>query len=130
MPLHLSKVALGAATVEEVLGWFRDRDAVMRHPTRFRPKREAELVGGSLYWIVKHRLVLRTPIIGFEEAEGGRTTILLSNRAVPVVPAPKRAHQGWRYLEEGNAPPDLDGEGVAQDLPPALLGELRALGLI
>ena len=69
MPLHLSKVALGAATVEEVLGWFQDRDSVMRHVTRFRPKREAELAGGSLYWIVKHRLVLRTPIIGFEDSQ-------------------------------------------------------------
>ena len=40
--------------------------------TRFLPKRHVEVTGqGSLYWIVKHQLVARSPILRFGEAEGG-----------------------------------------------------------
>jgi hypothetical protein len=43
---------------------------------------------------------------------------------------PRRAHQGWRYLEDENAPRDLaDGE-VAETLPANLAGELAKLGLV
>jgi hypothetical protein len=130
MPLHLTKVAYGAGTIDDVIEWFARRAPVTRHTTRYKPKRFAEIDGGSLYWILKHRLVARCEILGFEEAEGGKTDILLSNRLIRVVPVVKRAHQGWRYLEGRDAPPDLaSGEGAA-DLPPELQGELAALGLI
>ncbi len=74
-------------------------------PTRMRPKRAAELVGGSLYWIVKHRIVARQEILRFEDREDGRIDIVCSAELVPVSPMPRRAHQGWRYLEEADAPP-------------------------
>lgn len=130
MPLHLTKVAYGAQSVEEVLGWWRERGDEYRHVTRHRPKRAEEIVGGSLYWIVKHRLVARTPILGFEEAEGGRTAIVLSTAVRPVVPVTKRAHQGWRYLSPSDAPPDLDAHLAPGELPPTLVAELAGLGLL
>jgi hypothetical protein len=55
---------------------------------------------------------------------------VISTRLVDVHPKPKRAHQGWRYLEEIDAPADLaDGESAAL-LPPSMAGELAKLGLV
>jgi len=87
------------------------------------------MAGGSLFWILKHQLVARTPILGFGEAENGRTAIHMAPELVQVQPRPKRAHQGWRYLEDADAPADLGG-GDGGELPPALIGQLAALGLI
>ena len=100
--------------------------------TRFRPKRADELVGGSIYWIIKHRIAARQIIIGFADREEDRRTIIrLDPLLVPVRALPRRAHQGWRYLEPADAPLDLDGDdsGLA-DLPSALSIRLAALALI
>jgi len=44
---------------------------------------------------------------------------------------PRRAHQGWRYLEETDAPGDLgDGLSEADMMPAEMLGELARLGLV
>jgi hypothetical protein len=95
-----------------------------------RPKRAAELVGGSLYWIVKHRLVARQEILRFEDREDGRIDIVCTAELVTVSPMPRRAHQGWRYLEEADAPSaDSDGTGVGA-LPAQLYGRLAALALV
>lgn len=129
MPLHMTKVAYGATSFEDLHGWFKTRGETARLTTRYLPKRHEEMIGGSLYWIFKHQLVARSEILGFEEAEGGRTNIVISTKLIDVHPKPKRAHQGWRYLEEADAPADLaDGES-ADMLPPSLAGELAKLGL-
>ena len=110
----------------------RSHDFVAEVTTRNRPTRHAELIGGSLYWIIKHRLVARQEIIGFEQAEDGRRWIIrLDARLIPVRPHPRRAHQGWRYLAAGDAPPDFDAsEGDLADLPQSVRDELAALALI
>jgi hypothetical protein len=46
-----------------------------------------------------------------------------------LTPRPKRAHQGWRYLEDKDDLPPADSTGVAE-LPPRLFGKLAGLGLI
>ena len=99
--------------------------------TRYLPKRHAEIAEeGSLFWIVKHQLVGRSPILGFGEAEGGRVSIKLQPRLILVRPNPKRAHQGWRYLEGADAPVDLgEGDDVV-DMPPELAGKLAGMGLL
>ena len=46
---------------------------------------------------------------------------------IETAPQPRRAFQGWRYLEAGDAPPDLptaDGEAIE----PELAKQLRELG--
>ena len=131
MPLHLTKVAFGAASVEHLRERLalRGLDGPVALTTRYLPKRHEEIAGqGSLFWILKHQLVARSPILGFAEAEGGRTAILLDPTLVQVVPHPKRAHQGWRYLEGADAPADL-GSGDMASLPPELAGKLAELGL-
>ena len=131
MPLHLTKVAYQAQSLEEMHGWFTQRGETARLTTRYLPKRHAELVGGSLFWIFKHQLVARSPILGFEEAEAGRTHIVISTRLIDVLPRRRRAHQGWRYLEDADAPRDLSvGEDPGETMPGRLAGELAKLGLV
>jgi hypothetical protein len=102
----------------------------VRVVTRMRPKRAAELVGGSLYWIVKHRLIACQEILRFDDRSDGRIDIVCTDELVTVAPMPRRAHQGWRYLEEGEAPSsDDDGSGLGM-LPPRLYGRLAALALV
>ena len=128
--LHLTKVAFGCRTLESlqkrVLA--RAHGGEMRVTTRMRPKRMAELVGGSLHWIVKHRIIGRQEILRFEDRPDGRIDIVCSGELVIVPPAPKRAHQGWRYLE-AEVTEDSDPSGVAE-LPPRLYGKLAALALV
>ena len=133
-PLHLTKVAFGAASVDHLAERLRIRseEGAVFLTTRYLPKRHEEVAGqGSLYWILKHQLVARSPILAFGEAEGGRVAIHIDPLLVLVQARPKRAHQGWRYLEGGDAPLDLigDASGIA-DMPSALLGKLAELALI
>lgn len=130
MPLGMTKVAYGAQSLAEVHGWFADRGDVARLTTRNRPKRSADMIGGSVFWILKHQLVARSEILGFEDAPDGRTEIVIATRLIDVHPKPKRAHQGWRYIEEADAPRDLAEGEEADMLPPNMAGELAKLGLV
>ncbi|WP_448501580.1 DUF1489 family protein [Sphingomonas sp.] len=128
--LHITKVAYGAETLDDIRNWFAG-DRVAYVTTRYLPKRATEIAGaGSLYWVHKHQLVARSPILGFSEAPGGRYRIEV-DRLILVQARPKRAHQGWRYLEHKDAPPDLGdaGEAIAA-MPTAMVGQLSELGLI
>src|SRR3569623_1730469 len=127
--LNISKVAVGCASLEALKRRQQARASggVVPIVTRFRPKRADELIGGSIYWIVKHRITARQTILGFADREEDRRTIIrLDAELDPVRALPKRAHQGWRYLAEADAPRDLDGDdddGVAM-LPPVLAARL------
>jgi hypothetical protein len=134
MPLHITKVAFGNHSVENLAERLKLRGEAgpVFLTTRYLPKRHEEIAGkGSLYWIIKHQLVARSPILRFGEAEGGRVAIHIDPALVLVHARPKRAHQGWRYLEVKDAPADLGGDasGLAE-LPPALVGRLAELALI
>lgn len=135
VPLHLTKVAFGhdsLPSLEERARLRAGEGTGLLLTTRYLPKRHAEIAGqGSLYWIIKHQLVARSPIIGFGDAEGGRIAIRLGTELIPVQPRGKRAHQGWRYLEDADAPIDLGGgaEGLAA-MPATLVGKLSELALI
>ncbi|WP_298091791.1 DUF1489 domain-containing protein [uncultured Sphingomonas sp.] len=134
MALHLTKVAFGAASVEHLAErlLLRAADGPVFLTTRYLPKRHEEVAGqGSLFWILKHQLIARSPILSFGEAEGGRCAIHIDPALVLVQARPKRAHQGWRYLEAADAPADLGGDADGADvLPPVLLGKLAELALI
>lgn len=138
-PVHLLKIAVGIESVEH----FRERIKIRRkqgrtftHYTRHMPKRAEEvLAGGSLYWIVKGYIAVRCPIVRLEEAvlenKGPHCGIVMKTELIPVVPQPRRPHQGWRYLEAEDAPPDLAdlGKGAAE-MPPEMAAQLRDLGLL
>lgn len=131
MPLHLTKVAFQAKSLAEIHDWFVNRGTEAKLTTRYLPKRHAELIGGSLFWIFKGQLVARSEILGFEETENGRTHIVISCRLIDVFPVPCRAHQGWRYLEDKDAPRDLaPGEDASAAMPGKLASDLARLGLV
>ena len=133
MPLHLTKVAVGCASVEALQNRIARRVSagdVVRVPTRMRPKRAEELVGGALHWIVKHRIIARHQILRIEDRSDGRIDIVCSADLELVPPMPKRAHQGWRYLEDADAPRGKGDDSGIGDLPPGLYGKLAALALV
>lgn len=133
MPLNLTKVAVGCRTAEALDKRIAGRSAngEVRVVTRMRPKRADELVGGSLYWIVKHRMIACQTILRLEDRPDGRIDIVCSADLLAIPPRPKRAHQGWRYLETADAPKpgDNDESGIGL-LPPRLYGKLTALALV
>ena len=131
--VHLTKVAYGVKTLptlEKRLAG-RARNGEVRIVTKRRPVRHAEVVsGGRLHWIVKHRIVARSKVLRFEERSDGRWDIVLSASLEGCAAFPKRAHQGWRYLEAKDAPgTEDDGSGLGE-LPPRLYGKLAALALV
>ena len=130
MPLHLTKVAFGCRTIDALVKRVaaRTHGGEMRVPTKMRPKRMDELIGGSMHWIVKHRLVGCQQILRFEDRKDGRIDIVLAGELELIPPSPKRAHQGWRYLEEEAVPEDA-GDGLAE-LPPRMYAQLAGLGLV
>ena len=132
MPLHLTKVAVGCASLEALQNRIARRVSgnLVRVPTRMRPKRAEELIGGSLHWIVKHRIIARQQILRLEDRNDGRIDIVCSAELVTVPPKPKRAHQGWRYLEENDAPTGEDDGSGMSELPPRLYSKLAALALV
>lgn len=145
MTLHLVKLCVGAASIDDLNAWQQGRLAAqvqagepvrLFHSTFQMPKRDAELLdGGSLYWVIKGTIQVRQRLVGFEEgtkADGSRCCLILLDPAlVPVRPAPRRAFQGWRYLEVANAPPDLTrgGKDFAA-MPPKMRRDLAELGLL
>lgn len=130
--LHLTKVAFACRDLEMLQQRIAARsvNGEIRVSTRMRPKRAAELIGGSLQWIVKHRIVSALNILRFDDRVDGRIDIVCSAELRIVSPMPRRAHQGWRYLEiEEATVQDAAESGLAQ-LPPQLYGRLAALALV
>ena len=129
--LHLTKVAFGCRDLDALRRRAAERAVgdERRVPTRMRPKRADELVGGNLYWIVKHRILGCQRILRFEDRPDGRIDIVCAAELQAVPPFPKRAHQGWRYFDADSAIAANDDSG-AGELPPRLYGRLAALALI
>jgi hypothetical protein len=132
MPLHLTKVAFACRDAEALAARIASRvcDGELRVATRMRPRRADELIGGCIYWIVSHRLIARSRILRFEDRQDGRIEFICSAELRQVVPRHRRAHQGWRYLADEDAPgAGDDGTGLS-GLPPRLYGALAALALV
>jgi len=135
MPLHMTKIAFQSESAATLRAWLESHaqhgaGGEARLTTRYLPKRFEEMAGGSLYWILAHQIIGRSPLLGFEERPDGRQWIRLAPRLIPVIPRPKRAHQGWRYLAAEDAPLDMgDGEG-GDRLPDQLAADLGRLGLL
>lgn len=141
--LHLIKLCVGAASVDDLAAWQAQRSAESHaaggdprpvHVTRMRPRRaEALLDAGSLYWVFKGLVLARQRIAGLTPRLGAdgvaRCAITLDPALVRTAPRPRRPFQGWRYLRAEDAPRDLLGAGAA-DLPPALIAELAQIGVL
>jgi hypothetical protein len=134
MSLHLIKLCVGADTPEDLRVWREARAKAGHRPivnTRNTPKRAAELLdAGSLYWVFRGVVLIRQRIAAIDTLGEGaqrRCEILLDDTLTPTAPQPRRAFQGWRYLETKDAPVDF-GEAVDGDLPQELARRLREAG--
>lgn len=143
MPLHLIKLCVGCDSVEDLTEWLDDlikrrkkfgEKPEYGHVTRMVPKRIPELLaGGSLYWVIKGTVQCRQKLIDirpFVDKDGiGRCRVMMDTRVIRTEWQPRRPFQGWRYLEDADAPRDLKAGSGGDDLPPALRAELAELGL-
>jgi hypothetical protein len=146
MPLHLIKLCVGIEDIAHLRRVQRirldaaravDPKATLAHITRMTPRRSDELLdGGSLYWVIRRQVQVRQrllDIVRFTDSEGiGRCRLVIDPELVPLRPHPRRAFQGWRYLEASDAPPDLQTEGSrdAAEMPAEMRASLMEMGLI
>ncbi len=143
MPLHIIKLCVGCDTLADLADWQKQRLKDLKakgkkpelvHVTRMTPKRGPEILdGGSLYWVIKGQIAARQKILGIRETKKNGVPhcgLVHHPKLIPVSPRPRRAFQGWRYLEGADAPPDLAQTKGATGLPESLQRELAALGLL
>ena len=145
MPLHLLKMCVGCDSIGDLESWIEDQRLFMHrlgrpyeqlHTTRHYPKNAADiLAGGSLYWVIKRQVAARQAIIDIRQfVDGGgisRCHLVLEPIVFPVDPRPYRPFQGWRYLQQADAPADLGtGHAAIINMPEAMRRELATLGLI
>lgn len=143
MTVHLMKPAAGIKEIEELAARqapriYEDEDGrrVIDIYTRNRPRREADLLeGGSLYWIIRHKIRCRQGVVALEthKDDEGRAfcLITLDARIIPTLAQDQHPFQGWRYLDPARTPGDRpDHSDAAEDLPEDMADELRALGLL
>jgi len=145
MPIHLIKLSVGTDSVADLEQWIklkikerkrRGQKPQRIHTTRMVPKRTEELIdGGSVYWVIKGQIMCRERILAIEpftDKDGiGRCRLVLDPKCVLVEPRPRAAFQGWRYLEDRDAPRDLAKAAPgAAAMPEQMRRELRELGLL
>jgi len=142
MTVHMIKLSVGSKSIETLAEWQRELagrreqeglPTFADHITRMTPKRHNEVLdGGSIYWVIKGVIQCRNQIIDLAQThtQDGRKAcrIVLAPDLIPVVPTPKRAFQGWRYLKPEDAPVDLSSIGDAQNLPAHIRTKLVKLG--
>lgn len=133
--IHLQKLCVGATSVEDLATWQAARlpRGPLTHVTRMFP-RNPEVIGGSLYWVIKGLILCRQEILDLLPVDEGdgitRCAIHLAPAIHRTEAAPRRAFQGWRYLAPADAPRDLTGAPHQDDpLPPALARALAEMGL-
>lgn len=139
MTVHIIKLCVGIDSVEHLIEQ-RKTDPRNKgldynfHVTRFKPRRADEVLdGGSLYWVIKGFVIARQRIIGLADvkSETGTKCMIKMDKEIHLTEShPRRAFQGWRYLESSSAPNDLPADSKINDLPPELRNELKDLGLI
>ena len=145
-PLHLLKMAVGIADIDELRRVRATRTT--QHGgswvyTRNQPRRAAAiLAGGSIYWVIRGQIRVRqriTALRGEKDEKGrGYCRIEVDPLLVATLWRPWRPFQGWRYLSPADVPPDAPAappggwqmpDAAAGAMPEPLIAELRALGL-
>jgi hypothetical protein len=146
MTVHLLKLCVGCDSVKDLADWQAERLKQLKrerkrlelcHRTLQMPKRRDEILdGGSLYWVIKGFVLVRQRIVDLRPDTRDDGTpccgIVYDPELIATRAQPRRAFQGWRYLEAADAPADLGPwrEEVSEAPPPGMREALRELRLI
>jgi hypothetical protein len=145
MTVHLIKLCVGVDSTMELAEWQAERlkrlaragkTSELCHRTLQTPRRRDEVLdGGSLYWVIKGFVQVRQRVIDLrpDVKDDGTACcgIVLDAELVATRPHPRRAFQGWRYLDPADAPRDAKGLADGPDeIPRAMCEDLRELRLI
>jgi hypothetical protein len=145
MTVHLIKLCVGVDTVDELAVWQTERLKRLKrarktpelcHRTLQTPKRREEVLdGGSLYWVIKGFVLVRQKVLDLRpDAKDDGTAccgIVLDRKLVATRAHPRRAFQGWRYLEAADVPKDVSVVDAADEaMPRGMREQLRELRLI
>jgi hypothetical protein len=143
MTVHIIKLCVGVDALSELAAWQAERlkdlkrknsPLELTHITRQMPRRTEDVLdGGSLYWVIKGRIAARQRLLELRPVtrDGVPHCALVYDRnLIPVHPRPRRAFQGWRYLDPKDAPPDLAAGDDIQDMPEDMRDALTDLGLL
>jgi hypothetical protein len=145
MTVHLIKLCVGCDTVEELAVWQAEQLKRLKrarktpelcHRTLQTPRRRADVLDdGSLYWVIKGFVLVRQRVLDLrpDMKEDGTACcgIVLDQELVATRAHPRRAFQGWRYLEMADAPKDAGVfDAAVEDIPRGMREELRELRLI
>ncbi|MBI6629721.1 DUF1489 family protein [Pontibaca salina] len=139
--INLIKLSVGTESVEDLLAWQKSaqvcgEDGNPRHVTRMWPKRADELLnGGSIYWVIKGQIQCRQLVLRLDQVTGSdginRCAMVLDPVLIRTQTALRRPFQGWRYLQQSDAPPDLRASRADDDVLPSDLNRaLAEIGLI
>lgn len=141
--LHMIKLVVGVDDLDDFAAWHakslfsHDGRTVNAVHTRNWPRRQGELLeGGSIYRVIKGRILCRQKIVDFAEGQndeyGRHCMILVEPEIIQTVAQPHRPFQGWRYLTAKDAPQDRGKYGAndEKDAPEDLKEALRASGLL
>ena len=143
--VHLLKMAAGIRSLGDLRARqdfivdslkMQGKPAELLHITRFMPKRASELRGkGSLYWVFNKAIQARQKIIDLRPVQSpdGRTrcAIVLARPIIKVLAMPRKAFQGWRYLEYDDTPHDIKRHhDISMDMPMEMRLALTELCLI
>ena len=137
--VNILKLCVGCDRVEDLIAWQQENrhrwaPGTTEHVTRMWPKREAEVLEGSLYWVIKGVIQARQKIVGMDRRQGSdginRCALILNLEVIRTDLAPRRPFQGWRYLPPDQSPPDLPKARIREEaLPPQLARALAEIGL-
>lgn len=133
--IHILKLCVGAESIDDLAEFQKRQIKRRKRPvcgTRMWPKRVDDvLAGGSLYWVIKGVVLVRQRIVEIAQVRddhGLRCGLYLDPEIVRTSPQPRRAFQGWRYLDPKDAPADLGDIKGGADLPEDLRRKLVELG--
>lgn len=143
MTVHIIKLAVGVETLDD-FAQIQKRESFDYHGqtavpcwTRYKPKRADEILtgGGSIYRVIKNRILCRHKILGFEMVEqtDGKTMCMIVQdaRMIKTLSKPRRPFQGWRYLDPAKAPEDRGVySGGDEEIPADIEKGLKEAGLL
>jgi hypothetical protein len=143
MTLHIIKLSVGSESLETFVSWHKKKLADQKktgrkpelvHVTRMTPRRRDEVLdGGSLYWVIKGQIAVRTPLLDLRPLKRNGVSycgLVYAPKFIALQRRPMRAFQGWRYFDPKDAPPDARGTKGLEKLPEKLQVELVNLGLL